>query len=98
MTPEGSVKKAISRVLLEHDDVYFYMPVPSGYGKATLDYIGCSHGRFFGIEAKAPGKNVTTRQERTIDDMRKAGATVFVIDGPGTAMDELTIWLTHGSN
>lgn len=56
------------------------MPVPGGYGRPMLDYIGALHGRAFAIETKAPGKEPSPRQQGTIGDMRAAGIMVFVID------------------
>lgn len=80
MTPEGKIKKRVSNYLRRLDTIWYTMPVPSGYGMSTLDYIGSYRGRFFAIETKAPGKKPTPRQEITMEDMRNAGATVFLID------------------
>ena len=66
------------------------MPVPSGFGESTLDYIGCYRGKYFAVETKAPGKKPTDRQNMVIDRMRKAGGKVFVIDGDLT---ELKQWI-----
>lgn len=81
MTPEGRVKKKISKYLDSLPGCWYNMPVPSGYGKSMLDYIGCWRGRAFSIEAKAPGEVPSPRQEGTIDDMRASKMAVFVIDG-----------------
>lgn len=78
-TPEGRVKRAITK-MLQHYDVYYHMPVPGGYGDSTLDYVGCAAGKFFGIEAKAPGKAPTKLQELTLNRMQRAGGATFVID------------------
>lgn len=80
VTPEAKVKKAISKLLSRHK-VYFYMPVPYGYGPISLDYLCCVNGRFFAVEAKAPGKKPTVLQDNTIERMRAVGGVVFVIDG-----------------
>jgi hypothetical protein len=90
-TPEGKTKARIKKVLDKHKgSMYVYMPVPGGFGSPTLDYLGCFHGLFFAIEAKAPGKVPTPRQEGTLDTMRAANARVFVIDGDTS---ELERWL-----
>lgn len=81
MTPEGKVKKQITKYLAGLPRCWYNMPVPGGYGKSTLDYIGAVAGRAFAIEAKAPGEDPTPRQEGTIEDMRAAGIVVFVVDG-----------------
>jgi hypothetical protein len=94
MTPEAKVKAGIRAVLRRHEPhVYDYMPVPGGYGRSALDYIGCCCGMFFAIEAKRRGKVPTPRQETTIEAMELAGARVFIIDGPD-GMGELDRWLT----
>jgi len=89
-TPEGKVKARISRLLSAQSNIYWFMPVQNGMGKATLDYVGWHHGLPFAIEAKAPGKAPTLRQEHTIGQMVAAGGRVFVIDGD---TDELEEWL-----
>jgi hypothetical protein len=93
MTPEGKVKAQVKRVLKPYrdsDELYYWMPVPSGYGDAMLDFVGSHLGRFFAIETKAPGKEPTDRQKLTIEFMRRSGAKVFVIDGD---TKELEAWL-----
>lgn len=90
-TPEAKVKRKVSDLLRSTPHCYYFMPVPSGFGESTLDYIGCLHGRFFSIETKAPGKKPTDRQKTIISAMQRAGGAVFVIDGDLT---ELTEWIT----
>lgn len=68
------------------------MPVPSGYGESTLDYIGCYRGKLFAVETKAPGKKPTNRQQQIIDSIKRAGGAVFVIDGDTTELEQ---WIAH---
>lgn len=89
-TPEGKVKATVSKLLKSVDGLYYFMPVPSGYGESSLDYLGCYRGKFFAIETKKPGGKPTDRQKMVIEKMRKAGAAVFVIDGDLT---ELKTWI-----
>lgn len=89
-TPEGKVKRKVSDLLKSVPGVWYTMPVPSGYGESTLDYLGCYNGLFFAIETKAPKKKPTSRQQNTIDDIQRGGGKVFVIDGNTM---ELEIWL-----
>lgn len=86
MTPEGRIKQKIKKVLdiYKEDGIYYFMPVPGGYGKSTLDYLGFFYGFGFAVEAKAPGEKPTPRQEGTIADIGRSGAPVFVIDGEET--------------
>ena len=81
MTPEGKIKFKIKKVLDKYESsIYSYMPVPGGYGKQTVDYLGCFHGRFFAIEAKRPGKDPTTKQAQVLADVMIAGGMTFVIN------------------
>lgn len=80
-TPEGKVKAEIKTILNEHG-VYSFMPVQNGMGAPALDFHCIHYGRGFCIEAKAPGKVPTPRQEQTMINVRKAGGMCFVIDGP----------------
>jgi hypothetical protein len=82
MTPEGKVKLQINRALATLDRrIYKFMPVQSGYGKKTLDYLLCVNGYFIAIEAKAPGKDFTALQTQTAEDICAAGGRVFLVDG-----------------
>ena len=95
-TPEGKVKRAVSGLLKATPGVWYTMPVPSGYGESTLDYIGCYLGRYFAIETKAPGKKPTARQKQIIAAMQRAGGKVFVIDNThDEALEELRAWLNR---
>jgi uncharacterized protein YgbK (DUF1537 family) len=81
MTPEGKVKKKIKALLDSYGErVYVFMPVPSGYGKTTVDYLICFDGLFIAIEAKAGGKPATSRQEDVLKQVHDAGGSSFVVD------------------
>ena len=97
MTPEGKVKAAISRVIADYKKVYKFMPVPSGYGPSSLDYILCVEGTFVAIEAKAPGKKPTPRQKSIIGAIERAGGKVFVIDSADKT-DDLREFLSHANS
>jgi len=75
---EKYVKDQIKKLLIKYG-AYYHMPVQQGYGSPSLDFIGCHHGRFFGIEAKRPGKKPTARQELTMAMINDAEGAVFVI-------------------
>lgn len=96
-TPEGKVKDYVKKCFRELGfngiSIYYHMPVQNGMGAPTLDFIGCMRGRFFAIEAKAPGKKPTERQLATIEEMEQAGAEVFVFDG--TDKVSFHEWLLH---
>ena len=82
MTPEGKVKRQVTALLKQYSDLYYFMPVPSGFGESSLDYLICYRGRWISVETKRPGGKPTERQERIAASMRRAGGAVFVIDGP----------------
>ena len=80
VTPEGKVKAKISKVL-DWYGAYRFMPVQNGMGTPGLDYHCAVKGFAFFIEAKAPRKKPTARQNILIDNLRvDHGCTVFVID------------------
>lgn len=93
MTPEGQVKSAIKKELdargfwragaVQPKEVsgWYYMPVSNGMGVHGIpDFVCCWQGRFFGVEAKAPGGKTTPNQERRHDEIRAADGVVLVID------------------
>jgi hypothetical protein len=79
MTPEGRVKEWVKRVLKKHG-CYSHMPVMNGMGDPTLDFVCCHCGWFVAVETKAPGGKPTKRQQVTMDQMRAAGAEVFLVN------------------
>jgi hypothetical protein len=95
MTPEGRTKRKIREVFNKYKShgIYVYMPVPSGYGKSSLDYLGFICGLGFAVEAKAPGQKPKPRQEGIIEDIERGGVPVFVIDDDAT-LAKLDRWLT----
>lgn len=94
MTPESKVKRTIATILRRYaPDVYYLMPVPGGYGRSGLDYLGCCCGLWFSIEAKRLGRVPTERQQGVIEDIEAAGGKNFVIDGPA-GLEALDQWLT----
>jgi hypothetical protein len=88
-TEEAKVKSEVKKVLKEHG-VYWHMPVQTGMGAPSLDFICCHHGKYLAIETKKPGGKPTPRQETTMASIEKAGGKTMVIDGD---MSELIRWL-----
>jgi hypothetical protein len=96
VTPEAKTKALIKLILDKYaNSIYYYMPVPQGYGAATLDYLGYCRGRGFAIEAKRPGGRPSQRQMVTIERIMLSGARVFVIDGTEhlDTVEDLDLWL-----
>lgn len=93
MTPEGRIKNKIKKLLAEYGtNIYVFMPVPGGYGKRTVDYLGCIHGVFFAIEAKKPGGRATALQDAALEDIRAAGGIGLVVNDDAS-LAELKRWL-----
>lgn len=97
MTPEGKVKAKVKKIL-NLAEAYYFMPVQTGYGTPTLDFLCFCRGRGFAIETKAPGKKPTKRQEAIIHDIEYSGSVVFVIDGTDDSYDSLVNWLAGEFN
>lgn len=54
-----------------------------GYGVAgDPDITGCIRGRHFEFEVKRPGQRPTALQARRLEEWRRAGALVAVVDSP----------------
>ena len=82
-TPEKKVKERLNKALKPFGEkLYRFMPVQTGYGRKTLDYLLCVNGHFIAIETKAPGKKLTPLQEEIACQIIDAGGTVFKVDGP----------------
>ena len=78
VTPESKVKAKLKAYLRGHGD-YYFMPVQTGLGSTTLDFLVCNAGRFQAYECKAPGKKLTPRQELVSKQIRAAGGDVGVV-------------------
>lgn len=91
MTPEGRIKAAIKRKLNSLWECYHHWPVQNGMGAPCLDCHGCYRGIYFAIEAKAPGKVPTPRQDETIKKIAGACGVVMVISSIEGAEDIGTI-------
>lgn len=79
-TPEAKVKEKIKKILKEHN-VYFAMPMGTGYGNSGVpDFLCCVNGHFWAIEAKA-GKGIPTAlQEKNMRDIKAAGGLAMVVN------------------
>lgn len=77
---ERDVKRAI-KAYLDSLGAYWFMPVPTGFGRKTIDFLCCVNGRFIGIECKRPGVyKADPFQRRVIEDIIRAGGLAFVTD------------------
>lgn len=97
-TPEGEVKEAVSK-LLDRFDAFMFMPVQTGFGRKTVDYIGFRNGgAAFAIETKAPGEKPTDKQIEELRTVLAKGGAAFVVDSTtGVDIWLLERWLSAGS-
>ena len=78
-TPEAKVKAKIKAILKAHN-VYYAMPIGTGYGNSGVpDFLCCVNGKFVAIEAKAGKGEVTALQLKNLSDVNKAGGYTLVI-------------------
>lgn len=78
-TPEAKVKAKIKKILTEHN-VYYAMPMGTGYGNSGVpDFLCCIKGKFLAIEAKAGKGTTTALQEKNLKFIRESGGLTAVI-------------------
>ena len=79
-TPEGKVKAAVRKLLVEFG-IYYFSPAANGFGRAGIpDIICCFGGRFIAIECKE-GTGVTTAlHDRELAAIRTAGGMTMVVN------------------
>ena len=95
-TPEGKIKRLVKAELSRATMIYQFWPVQTGMGARTLDCIGCHRGRFFAIETKREGEQLTEQQEWIRQKIQLAGGRVFVInssDQDAQCWVDLLTWL-----
>jgi pantoate kinase len=90
-TPEAKVKAKIKAILKAHD-VYYAMPIGTGYGNSGVpDFLCCVNGKFLAIEAKAGKGKTTALQDKHLREIDLAGGRVLVINE--TNVDDLKHWI-----
>ena len=80
MTPEAKVKAKIKDILKDLQ-CYSFSPIGGAYSQNGVpDIIGCLHGIFFGIEAKAGKGKTTALQDRELQRIRDAGGVAMIVN------------------
>jgi hypothetical protein len=94
-TPEGKVKDKIKKILKAHN-IYYAMPMGTGYGNAGVpDFLCCSKGTFLAIEAKAEvNSKVTALQMLHGKEIEAAGGHFWIVHDDN--IDLFEIWVKHG--
>jgi hypothetical protein len=90
-TPEGKVKDKIKKILKAHN-IYFAMPMGTGYGNAGVpDFLCCMKGKFVAIEAKANGGETTALQKKNLKEIEECGGQAWVINEANLHVFELYV-------
>lgn len=89
MTPEGKVKEKIKALLKKHD-IYYAMPIGTGFGNSGVpDFLCCVNGFFVAVEAKAGRGKPTALQEKNMRDIEAAGGRALVVSDDPTSQEVL---------
>jgi pantoate kinase len=92
-TPEAKVKAKIKAILKAHD-IYYAMPIGTGYGSSGVpDFLCCVRGRFLAIEAKAGKGKTTALQDKNIKQIIASGGLAIVVNEDN--MEELETLLKY---
>ena len=78
-TPEAKVKAKIKAILKAHN-VYYAMPIGTGYGNSGVpDFLCCVNGKFVAIEAKAGKGQATALQLKNLQEIDACGGYSLII-------------------
>lgn len=78
-TPEAKVKAKIKAILKAHN-IYYAMPIGTGYGNSGVpDFLCCVNGKFLAIEAKAGKGKTTALQEKNMQAINASGGYTCII-------------------
>jgi len=92
-TPEAKVKAKIKAILKAHN-IYYAMPIGTGYGNSGVpDFLCCVRGRFLAIEAKAGKGKTTALQDKNIKQIIASGGLAIVVNEDN--IEELEFLLKH---
>ena len=93
LTPEAKVKAKIKAILKAHN-IYYAMPIGTGYGNSGVpDFLCCVNGRFVAIEAKAGKGTTTALQEKNLTNVRESGGLAMVVNE--TNIEDLQILINY---
>ena len=89
---EAEVKQRVKRIL-DEAGAYWYMVVPTGYGRRGVpDFLVCHRGKFLAVETKR--ENISTpspHQAREMRSIKAAQGETLLINAEN--LEELREWL-----
>jgi pantoate kinase len=95
-TPESKVKAKIKAILKAHN-IYYAMPIGTGYGNSGVpDFLCCVNGMFVAIEAKAGKGKTTALQEKNLKQITECGGIALVINETNIGVLDAKIKLLKG--
>lgn len=95
-TPESKVKAKI-KAILKANNIYYAMPIGTGYGNSGVpDFLCCVHGYFIAIEAKAGTGTTTALQEKNLRQIEASGGVSLVINENNLDDIEVHIKMAEG--
>jgi len=78
-TPEAKVKAKIKAILKAHN-IYYAMPIGTGYGSSGVpDFLCCVNGKFVAVEAKAGKGQATALQLKNLQLINASGGYTLII-------------------
>ena len=78
-TPESKVKAKIKAILKAHN-IYYAMPIGTGYGNSGVpDFLCCINGKFVAVEAKAGKGTTTALQDKNLKNIIESGGDAWVV-------------------
>lgn len=97
-TPEAKVKAKIKAILKAHN-VYYAMPIGTGYGNSGVpDFLCCVAGHFFAIEAKAGNGQATALQIKNLQSIMDSGGLAMIVREDNLDTLEQRIQILKGAN
>lgn len=78
---EKDVKERVKKIVtFLVPDAYIFMPVQSGFGQSTLDFLIGINGFLLAVETKISGKRPTVRQTKILGEITKSKSFGLIID------------------